>query len=429
MIDKSVLKTIPAVCGCYVFWEKEVPLYVGKAIHLRARIAGHLQNARHDRKEAAIIEKADRISVIEYLNEFDALVAEAALISRYQPFYNLRLKDDKSYLYIKITLGEEFPKISATRHEHDAKSLYFGPFESRRVVRFLLSAIRRIIPFCTQKSIGRHRCFYSKIGLCNPCPNLVSHETRPKERNRMKRLYRTNIRRVIAILSGKSHLLIKTFEAHMQSAAKKGDFDNALLYRNRLTLLTRLLNTHSMTNYEPTFVGLVSPLHDDLTAFLKEIHPEQIEKDEPYRIECYDISTLFGKQVTGSMVVFHDGQSVKSEYRRFRIKKALTSDFASLSEVLSRRFSRQGWQYPDLIMIDGGKPQLRAVRTVFERKGITIPICGLAKRPDRLFLAKTLMPIFVPPRSALFKLFQEIRDESHRFAKKYHLLLRSKELM
>src|SRR3989339_2209941 len=175
MVTRNQIINLPNTIGIYIFKKDDVINYIGKSVNIKARVLSHLENAKLDNKENLIINNSNKIEVITTESEFKALLLEAKLIRELQPKYNSIWKDDKSPLYIKITSKDEFPKVFVTRKESDNQSLYFGPFSSVKMVEKIINDIRRIVPFCTQKNISKKACFYSKIGLCNPCPNEIKN--------------------------------------------------------------------------------------------------------------------------------------------------------------------------------------------------------------------------------------------------------------
>jgi len=222
VIKRDHLATIPHQPGVYLFMHRNTPIYIGKATHLKSRIISHFYQKKVNPKEKLIFQNTDHIRVIPMMSDFEALLLEAKLIKKYEPKYNVVWKDNKSYLYIKITIHEQYPKIFSTRKENDGESLYFGPFGSSRKVEKLIRELRKISPFCTQKKISKYPCFYSKIGLCSPCPNSVEQK-RDAERGLSKKIYRANIRRVITILKGKGENVQKELEKKMNAYKKRED--------------------------------------------------------------------------------------------------------------------------------------------------------------------------------------------------------------
>ncbi len=430
MITSKDISSIPSTTGVYFFYKNDIPIYIGKAVNLKARLTSHLQNAKLDRKEAAIIEQADRVDYTQTLSDFEAIILEANLVRKFMPQYNIQLKDDKSYLYIKISIKDKYPKISLVRRENDGNSLYFGPFQSNRLTRSLLSHIRKIVSFCTQKKLGRTGCFYSKIGLCNPCPSAVDRLEDQTLKKVLHQQYLHNIKLIVKIFDGNSSFVLKHLEKDLLIETQKENYEKALVIRDKLLLLENLLHTRSFSSWDDIRITNKASIRTAIEEFmLANFAASQISTS--FRIECYDISNLFGKDATASMVVFQDGGIEKKEYRRFKIRTVQgISDFAMLQEVLTRRFNQSKWQRPDLLVIDGGPPQLRATRKILEELQISIPMIGIAKHPDRLFkVAGRISPALYRRNSTFFRIIQEIRDESHRFAKKYHLLLRNKKMV
>ncbi len=425
MITKS--KNLPSSCGVYLFKQNGHILYIGKSLNIKARIASHIENAKLDPKEKLIVSQADKIDYIDCDSEFNALLLESQLIQRFHPKYNSRLQDDKSFLYIKITVKDVYPKIFAVRRENDGKSLYIGPFSSHRNVEAILKEVRRIFPYCGQKVIGKRACFYSKIGLCRPCPSVIYHISSHALKSQLKKEYRQNIRHIIRVLEGKTKPVIGSLQKQLMMLSKQKKFEEALIIRNKLYRFERLLYNTSFPLDKPDFYNrsqerLIS-LYGLLSAFFSSL-PHRI-----HRVECYDVSNTGGREATSSMVVFTDGFADKSQYRRFKIKNlTLKSDFEMLEETLSRRFSRTDWPLPNLVVIDGGKPQLKIVQKVWSKKRLTIPYVGIAKNPDRIIIGPTLQLLKIPQTHDGFNLLKGLRDESHRFARKYHRFLRDKKL-
>ncbi len=427
---KDTIAKIPSETGVYFFLKRNIPLYIGKAVNLRARIASHLRNSELDPKEKQIITQTDRIKIITISSEFNALLYEALLIKHYEPKYNISLKDGKTSLYIKITHSETYPKIYPIRYENDMKSRYFGPFYSHHVVSKLLGEIRRIIPFCSQKKITTRDCFYSKIGLCSPCPNSISHMRDLKMKKDYIRKYREQMRTISLILEGKSDKVMRTLTRIMTKKSQNGQYEEAIIIRERIAFLRKLVAERSF--HEDIGIRTIGfpaeRLMDELHIFMKKYFNITSSKNT-YIIECYDVSHLFGSQATASMVIFHNGEPYKKGYRRFQIKSVHhISDIDMMREVVLRRLKRKEWKFPDLIVLDGGRPQLIAVSTLLATHRIYVPCIGFAKSPDRIVVSNPPKTVNLSSNSALLLLFKYIRDESHRFAKKYHTLLRSKSL-
>jgi excinuclease ABC subunit C len=424
---RDELKHIPMTNGVYVFEQNGVPLYIGKSISLKARLISHFENAKVSPKAAGYVDNADTIRVFITDSEFKALLLEANLIRKHMPKYNVRWRDDKSYLYIKVTVKDEFPKFFITRKEEEKDSLYFGPFPSVKSATNLLREIRKVFPFCAQRKISKHPCFYAKIKLCDPCPNAIQMLDDPNMKKLLRRKYRDNIRHVIKVLDGNVDLVIKQLYKKIEELTTEENFEDAIEYRNRLLrlegmVLTRSFDQEHLEEYNLSEKRVVA-LKDLLLPHFKGLA-------DLNRIECFDMSTFQFKQSTASMVVFTEGVSDKKEYKRFKIKnEKAESDFEMMDEVIRRRF-KNDWPKPDLLVVDGGKPQVRTVRKVLTEMNIDVALIGIAKRPDRIVLG-TDDYLSVRPRidHSGFRLLQALRDESHRFAKKYHVLLRNKNML
>jgi len=417
MINKNQIDNLPNTIGLYLFKNNETINYIGKSVNIKARVLSHLENAKLDKKESLIIENSNKIETIIADSEFKALILEAKLIRELQPKYNSIWKDDKSPLYIKITHNDEFPKILITRRESNKQNLYFGPFSSVRMVEKIINDIRHIIPFCTQKKISKSACFYSKIGLCNPCPNKIKNISEKKQ-------YKKNIRQIISILNGNVKKIVKDLNRQLNILKKNDQFEQAIIIRNKIFRFDRLLNLKDDLGF---FLNKNEKNLDEMLAILKKYFSQLKKLD---RIETYDISNLGLKQVVGSMVVMKNNQIDKKEYRKFKIKQiGLNSDLDRLKEVVSRRF-QQNWSIPDLIIVDGGRPQIKAIlKTLYFNKR-DIPLIGIAKNPDRIIVGVEGFPnLFLRNDSNVLNIVRLLRDESHRFARKYHLFLRSKDFL
>ena len=380
MITSELIKNIPQSIGLYFFKRGEEFIYIGKSLNIRERVKNHKERALFDAKEKAIIDNSDSIEHIICSSELHALVLESQYIQKYRPPYNVIWKDDKSYLYIKIPMKDSFPRISLVRRENDGKSLYFGPYSSTRDVRFLLRAIRKVVPFCTQKQPIKNPCFYSKIGLCDPCPGFVEKQSDENIKKQLKKEYRTHIKKVIAILEGETEAILSDLRSEIRNWSEKENFEKALELRNKLLSLEELIHLRSFEQFEYSNAYDPEKAVQKLSSILNSVGAGQII---PSRIECYDISNLMQKDATASMVVATEGILDKAEYKRFKIKTVGVNDFKMLSETITRRMNND-WRKPDLIVIDGGTPQVVTISSVLKKLGIEIPLIGIAKHPDRI---------------------------------------------
>lgn len=426
----------PTTCGVYQYWSSKDLLYIGKAVNLKARLASHAQNAKLDAKEALIV-AGDTIRYTLCDSEFKALLLESELIRTQKPPLNRIWKDDKSYLYIVIDLADPLPRPRYARaHELPSRpgleGLHtFGPFPSSKIAEEVLRAIRRLIPFCMARRVGKHPCFYSRIGLCNPCPaNIQKLST--KDYRLSAKQYRRQIRQIIKILEGNVEPVIKDLTVQMKQASKQQDFETALKIRTSIERFERFITTHSFTDRHFSYNNSVERLQS-----LKHLLTPHLGDQPLSRIECYDASNTGLTNSVVSMVVMTNGIIDKGQYRRFKIKDPRArSDFDRLDEALTRRLKNRSWPTPDLIVIDGGTPQLRRLQRVFDQVPEPIKYLGLAKHPDRLILpdlqgqalkGSNWVTIRPAKDNLGLQLLEQLRDEAHRFANSYRKILESKQ--
>jgi len=430
MITRASTQCLPDQPGVYFFMKGDTPIYIGKSVNIRARVHSHIQASKLSRKEYAIVSQADAMDYMTTLNNFDAIVLESQLIQKHKPQYNVVWKDDKHFLYIKINLGETYPKLIPVRKEEpDGRSVYFGPFKSSQMTEKLLLELRRIVPFCTQRALGKRPCFYARLGYCNPCPNAIESCKNPDEKIRLRKQYRHNIRKAIEILDGRTTTYMQSLSRQLKTLSDAQRYEEAILIRRKLLQFSLFLNQRSFHENRSSINSESDDIHEQVQEFMTK-HFAYTLDPHAFRIECYDMSNLYGKQATGSLVVFQDGLFAKKEYRTFSVKYDGISDIHMMEEVLRRRLEHDEWRKPDLIVLDGGRPQLRHIDRLFRSLGVTIPLISIAKRPDRILLPKTgYAPIHVDKNSLFFKVIQSLRDESHRFAKKYHVALRDRKLL
>lgn len=435
---KDKVKELTTNPGIYQYKNKSGKvIYVGKAKNLKNRVNSYF-NVKLDphSKTATLVKQIHSLTYIETLSELEALILEAALIKKYQPKYNIALKDDKSYLYIVIRPnrfdlnGKKLlvPKIIAARETDLQKGdLSFGPYPHGRKATDILRILRRIIPYrdCSEGKFNKYQklaspCLYGHIGLCQaPCSGRISPEN-----------YRKDINRIKNLLSGDSNKFILSIEKEMKKASKEEKFEDAAYYRDILSKFRYIRQKFSSAQQYIDNPYLVEDLREKALTQLKDSIP--FLKDLPERIECYDISNISGVDAVGSMVVAINGEITKREYRRFKIKtKKTPDDFHMMSEVLTRRLKKD-WNSPDLLVLDGGKGQLSVVQEVLNDLNLDIPMIGLAKKfetivyidPDTL----NFVEINLDRDSEGLKLLQRLRDEAHRFAQAYHHKLRLNQI-
>lgn len=429
----------PGTCGVYQYWKNGELLYIGKAINLKARLSSHSQNAKLDAKEAAIV-AGDTIKYTLCDTEFKSLMLESELIRTLKPPHNRAWKDDKTYLYIVIDMTDPYPRPAYGRaHDlkenprftnNDSKFKVFGPFPNSKIAEEVLRAIRRLIPFCMAKKVGKQACFYSRIGLCAPCPANILKLRDSKTAKLQKLAYRNQIRQVIKILEGNIEPVIKDLTAQMKEYSAREEFESALIIRKAIERFTRFITTHSFTDRHFSFNNSTMKLDALLASLTPYYHWNTGELENRntglHRIECYDASNSAMQDATVSMTVMTDGLLDNGQYRRFKIKnpRAL-SDFDRLDEALTRRLKNKSWPSPDLIVIDGGVPQLRRLQRIFDKESNPPRYLGLAKHPDRLVIpmGDGFETVRLASDNLGLQLLEQLRDEAHRFANAYRKIL------
>ena len=560
------LRALPSSPGVYLFHDGDGNvLYVGKAASLRNRVSSYFGSAPSlVPKIRNMMRRVEDFEFIVTESEQEALILECNLIKERQPQYNARLKDDKSYPFIKIDVSEDFPQVYVTRKVPDDGSRYFGPFASASSVRRTLNLLKKLFPYrsCTKAITGNDArpCLDFYIHRCvGPCIGAVDREQ-----------YAEIIDQVVLFLEGKTNRVVNSISRRMEEAAESLEFERAAVLRDQLRAIERVNEGQKVLNLssenldvialapseseawvEVFFVRhgkligrdnfIMAGTQDDapgdiLTAFVQQFYdatpyvpprilvqhplddaepvtewlrrkrgssvrvytPQRGQKrrlmemvsenarqgldhlevrrasdsaklhaglselqealslpEPPRRIECYDISNIQGTNAVGSMVVFEDGRSVPSQYRRFRIKTVEgVDDYAMMREMLTRRFKRLAdarnaangaadgesdaggkpgdggsWGVaPDLALIDGGKGHLGAALQVFLELGIDfVPLASLAKENEELFVPHVQEGITLPRDSQGLYLVQRARDEAHRFAITYHRQRRSRK--
>ncbi len=555
---KPIIDSVPAKPGCYLMKDSSGRvIYVGKAINLRNRVRSYFHaSSNQHRKVAELVRHVTDVDWIVVGSELEALILEMNLIKRHRPKYNVRLKDDKRYPYVKVHWKDPFPKLTVTRRVVNDGSKYFGPYTSVWAVNQTLDVLRKIFPYLTCDRIitgeDRRACLYYDIKLCTgPCIGAIDQVS-----------YRQMIKDIGRFLQGKTEPVIDRLEQAMAKASDGMDFERAAIIRDQLAAIARVVEGQKVVSKDKIDSDVIAFARDDtnacvqvffirsgkligreyflldgtdqaedrelVEAFVKQFYteathipqsvllPTEIEETKiieewlnhqrdgkkvhllvprrgakrdlvklatenavdtltglkarweadkskhvealaelqsllgleqpPNRIECYDISNLQGTAAAGSMVVFEQGTPSKGLYRKFSIKTVQgQDDFASMEEVLDRRFRRwkissdeakkpggkldQGFGIlPNLLIVDGGKGQLGRATKIIDKYGLgeKITVVGLAKKFEDLYMPDKSDPIILAPRSQARFLVQRIRDEAHRFAIKHHRTRRRK---
>ena len=533
------LARLPDRPGVYLYRDaKAQVIYVGKAASLKSRVRSYFQESRApDPKTDALVRQIADLEYIVTDNELEAMMLEANLVRKHRPRYNIILRDDKHYPFLRLTTDEEFPRLLVARRVRNDGSTYFGPFYPATAMRETLRLTRQLFPLrtCSITIDGRleRPCIQYAIHRCNaPCTGWETQEG-----------YGQTVRDVKRFLEGKDDDLARRLTDEMETAATEEKFERAAVLRDQIQSLNKvrerqkIISTEEvdqdvigvvrqgsdacvelffvrkgrLVGQEPFFFDRVAGWSDGeiLSAFVRQFYgktvppaPEILLSEElpeaeltaewlatlgggrrvqmlapqrgakrqfvamaeanaaialqnrllsrdnrqqlvleelqralglpglPNRIEGYDISNIQGTEQVGSMVVWENGGLKKDDYKRFKIRTvAGADDFASMSEVLTRRFAKaleQGSVLPDLVLIDGGRGQLNVALKVLQDLGLDyIPAVGLAKQAEEVYQADSLHPLVLDQTSPALHTLQRIRDEAHRFAITYHKKLRA----
>ncbi|MBL9081112.1 MAG: excinuclease ABC subunit UvrC, partial [Planctomycetales bacterium] len=391
-------------------------IYVGKAKNLRARAGSYfLKAAAEERRTADLVREVCDIDYIECESEVDALLAESRLIKDIQPKFNQDLKDDKSFPYLEIFIREDFPRVEFTREPQDRGTKLYGPFASAGSLRGAIQVLQKIFKFRTCSldiDDGDERwrwfrpCLLASINQCTaPCNLRVSKEE-----------YRKDIDRLRMFLEGNKKKLLNELKEEMATASKALHFEKAGRLRDEIKMLETLDDRGELDTHEQPEVFFIDP-KKGLAGLKKILGLSKM----PRTIEGVDIAHLGGGETVASLVQFIDGLPFKPGYKRFKIRGvAGIDDFASIHEVVARRFKRlddEGQMFPDILLIDGGKGQLNAGLSAFAALGITPPtVISLAKREEEIYIPGQEEPIRLSRHAYALRLLQYVRDESHRFA-------------
>lgn len=431
---------IPSASGVYTFRRAGIPLYIGKAADLKKRLSSYFR-ANASEKVRQLRQEATTLDWVETVSEVEALIREAEAIKRHTPKFNVLMRDDKSYFYVVVT-KEKFPKIFV-RHKtglnaQDYKRV-IGPFTSGSALYATLRLLRRIFPYCTCKDAHKRPCLNAQIGRCPgycclvPSPRLAQSSYSPKSLIRTnKRIadtdayhYRANIRHIAAVLHGRRKRLLSRLKSGMREASRRQDYEAAARLRDQIEGLENVFAHEHILRPRMSPVGRAR--RSTQWPEIRRVIATLVGTDKKIsRVEGYDVSNVSGTAATGSMVVFIEGLPAKSLYRTFKIKTVRgANDVAMHREMMRRRLAHHEWGMPDLVLIDGGKPQINAVASVLRPGQERIRLAALAKREEELYIEGKDAPARLDalPREVML-FFQHVRDESHRFAKKYHHKLR-----
>lgn len=428
---RNRIAELPATPGVYLFKDANgVVLYVGKAKNLRSRVASYFQaGARLSESRGPDIERMVQglvtdVAILECPSEVDAVLRENRLIKDIQPRFNERLKDDKTFPYLQITSGEDFPRVAITRNPGQRRGKLYGPFVHPKELRAALPLMQRVFKFRTCKldidaeDPAREHfrpCILHSIKQCSaPCGARVTKEA-----------YAEQIRHLKQFLDSKGTQLKREIQAEMKQAAGNLEFERAAELRDELAALEGLQDRGLTGEHEQPEAFYIDPAEG------LERLAELLGIDMPRRIEGIDIAHLGGLEMCGSVVSFIDGKPFKDDYRRYKIKTvAGNDDFACIREVTWRRYKHAGMNeglFPDIILIDGGRGQLSAASSAFDEVAFRPPVLmSLAKKNEELYVHGRSEPIVLPRRDPGLRVLQSVRDEAHRFVQHYHHILRRK---
>ena len=528
-IVQEKLKTLPDSPGVYIMKNSQGKIiYVGKAIVLKNRVRQYFQsNKNHGAKVKAMVAKIADFETIVTASEVEALILECNLIKKHRPRYNICLKDDKSYPYLKLTLNEDFPRVFVTRRIVDDGSKYFGPYTNSQAVKDSLELLRKLFPLRTCKTFGKRPCLEYHINRClAPCVNKISRadyadlvkatekflegKTSDVERDltfkmskaseglnfelaaklrdilfavkkiseKQKIVTDTGDLDVIGIsrlndevcaqiffvregkVSGRESFLLNgaadetdakvtaEFIKQYYSRSKISSTEILLpvtLLDEDITILNEWLGVKISEPKRGVKRSLVEMAVENAEKYLAELSARRELKESqtsravedlqkflhlpklPRKMECFDISHFQGAETVASMVVFVNGEPSKKDYRRFKIRstEGKPDDFMSMREVTGRRYGKlTADELPDLIVIDGGIGQLNSALEIIRGFGHKVPVVGLAKEFELIFVEGESVPVELPRESQALYLMQRIRDEAHRFAITYHRKLR-----
>jgi len=427
------VRDFPASPGVYLMKDAAGRvIYIGKAKNLRARAGSYfLKAAAEDSRTAQMVPEIRDIDYLPAESDVDALLMEARLIKDILPKYNRDLRDNKTFPYLEIHTHEDFPRVEITRTPRDRGTKLYGPFTNTRGLRGALQVLQKIFKFRTcSLDIGEddprwrwfRPCLLASIRQCSaPCNLRISREE-----------YRKSIHRLQQFLEGKKQTLLDEMREEMESSSKQLKFEEAARLRDEIHLLETLDQRGKLDKHVQPEVFPVDP-KKGLAGLQKVLHLAEA----PRSIEGIDIAHTAGADTVASAVRFIDGLPFKPGYRRFRVRTVEgIDDFASIHEVVTRRFQRlvdgsaESDSLPDILLIDGGKGQLHAALVALDALGVRpATVLSLAKREEEVYVAGGDEPLRLSRHSYALRLLQYVRDEAHRFAQHYHHLLRKRSTL
>jgi len=439
---RGIITHFPKTPGVYLMKDDDgFVLYVGKARDLRARVSSYFQDSAdllntRGPEIAHMITLVEQIDFLDCETEVDALLTENRLIKDIQPPYNERQKDDKSFPYLEITTGDDFPGVYVTRKPRIRGSKLFGPFINAIGLRDAVNALQKVFKFRTcELAISADD---DKRRFFRPCLlHAIKRCTAPCAARIDKADYGADVKRLIKLLNSKRSVLLRQMEREMKQAAEAKNYEQAAVLRDRLKAIQSLSLSGSVADDVQPEV-----FHIDPRAGLDKLQTLLALPETPRIIEGIDIATLHGEASVGSLVCFIDGKPFKSGYRRYKIKTVGgVDDYAMIREVIARRYKYAAFAeelFPDVILIDGGLGQLHAALDAFEHMRVAIEadvgvavkpamVVSLAKREELIHVQARSKPHRLARNNEALRLLQQVRDEAHRFGQHYHHILRRKK--
>jgi excinuclease ABC subunit C len=423
MLKSKDLKELPDTPGVYLFKNSNSKIiYIGKAKNLKNRVSSYF-GVNLEPKTQKMINEAASLSYIKVNSDFESILLEAKLVRKFMPKYNIQLKDDKSPLYIGIT-KDKYPRILTFRrsdikkYKLEIKNLY-GPFIQSVVAKGILRVTRKIFPY-TEHLPQKKTCIYRELGLCNPCPSEIELEQDRELKFKLRQKYLKNIQKIKKLLSGNLTKLNILLNKEMKKLSSEEKFEEAGIIKNQINMLEYLTISRTLPDVYLGNPNFIEDLREKEKKELASLIKPYIDTQKLNRIECFDIAHFAGASTTGSMVTFINGEPEKKLYRHFKVRKAKKGDdISAMKEILKRRVGNfDNWGKPDLIIIDGGKPQLGAAIDIINSK---VPVISLAKKFETIIVKSDNKFIEIKvPKGAGLNLLQRIRDEAHRFARRLH---------
>lgn len=395
-------KMLPDSPGVYLFKYNQTILYVGKATSLKDRVRSYFSNDLISTRGPLMVDllfKANKIDYIKTGSVLEALILEANLIKEYQPKYNTKEKDNRSFNYVVITM-EDWPRVLIVRGREIEKGLpytiknKFGPFTNSTALKCALKIVRHIFPFRDRCiPLSGKPCFNKQIGLC---PGVCNGTIGKKD-------YLSITKNIKLFFEGKKGQIIRNLKGEMNAFAKRGEYEMAGEVKRRIFALNHIQDVSLIRETSP--------------------NPHLGRGEGEVRIEAYDVAHLSGTNNVGVQVVMENGKFKKSDYRKFKIRNSKGNDIGALEEILIRRLRHTEWSYPNLIVVDGGLAHLNTARQIFNGLPLRNRIVSVTKdikhKPKAIIGNKNLISNYI-------KEILQINNEAHRFAIKYH---RSKRLI